>query len=112
MATAASNLTTTQLEALRERLEEERRRIVRVLESAAAAPPDDRQAEFEETAQRVAEWTQQLAIAERERALLAEVERALAKLGAGTYGRSEKTGAPIPYERLKAVPWARNGADE
>lgn len=112
MATAASNLTKAQLETLRERLEEERRRIARVLESAAAAPPDDVHAEFEETAQRVAERTQQLAIAERERALLVEVDRALAKLGAGTYGTSEKTGAPIPYERLKAVPWARHGADE
>jgi DnaK suppressor protein len=38
--------------------------------------------------------------------------QALAKLGAGTYGISEKSGAPIPYERLTAVPWARHGADE
>jgi DnaK suppressor protein len=112
MATAASNLTNAQLEALRRRLEDERSRIVRVLESSDAVSADDGQAEFEETAQRVAEGTQQFAIAERERSLLDEVERALAKLGAGTYGRSEKTGAPIPYARLSAVPWARNGADE
>jgi RNA polymerase-binding transcription factor DksA len=49
---------------------------------------------------------------ERERALLAEVERALAKLDQGTYGVSEKTGAPITYERLAAMPWARHDVEE
>ncbi len=48
----------------------------------------------------------------RERALLVEVERALAKLDEGKYGVSEQTGAPIPYERLAALPWARSGIDE
>jgi DnaK suppressor protein len=34
-------------------------------------------------------------VAERERALLGEIDRALAKLAAGTYGMSEATDAPI-----------------
>ncbi|WP_261833642.1 TraR/DksA family transcriptional regulator [Vibrio ishigakensis] len=34
------------------------------------------------------------------------VERAIAKLKKGTYGVSELTGMPIPFERLKLVPWA------
>lgn len=110
---ARSMLTKAQVETLRRRLEEERTRIQRVLRAPAAmAPSDDPQAELEEAAQRETERTRELEIASRERALLAEVERALAKVGAGTYGVSEKTGAPIPYERLAAMPWARHGVDE
>ncbi len=41
-----------------------------------------------------------------------EVERALAKLQDGRYGVSEKSGAPIPYARLAAVPWARTAVGE
>ena len=38
---------------------------------------------------------------------LAEVERALARIADGTYGICEITGAPIPEERLEAMPWTR-----
>ncbi len=106
-------LTRTQLDELRRRLEEERARIARVLgPPRTSAPPDDREVEFEEAAQRATEGNNRLALEARERALLAEVERALAKLDQGSYGVSEKTGDPIPYERLAAVPWARQGVDE
>src|SRR3954454_12801897 len=44
--------------------------------------------------------------------LLADVEHALAKLAAGTYGTSEDSGAPIPLERLRAIPWARRTLEE
>lgn len=108
----ASLITKAQLEALRRRLEEEGARIRRVLQAHAAAPPPEPESEMEEAAQRAVERDQQMEIVARERALLAEVERALAKLEAGTYGLSEKTGAPIPYQRLVAVPWARQGVDE
>jgi DnaK suppressor protein len=108
-----SALTKAQVETLRRRLEDERKRVVRVLEGSAAVPlSEDARSEVEETAQRVTEGVQQSGVAERERALLAEIDRALGKIEAGTYGTSEKTGAPIPYERLRAVPWARQGADE
>lgn len=108
-----STLTKAQLEELRRRLEQERARILRVLGSAAvrAAQPDQ-ESEIEEAAQREAEQTQDLEVAARERALLADVEQALAKFGYGRYGIGEKTGVPIPYERLVAVPWAREPADE
>ena len=92
-----NTLTRTQLGELRRKLEEERTRILRVLGSSApTAQPEDREAEFEEAAQRATERTQQLEVESRERTLLAEVERALAKLDAGTYGVSEKTGAQNP----------------
>ncbi|MGZ4385848.1 MAG: TraR/DksA family transcriptional regulator [Gaiellaceae bacterium] len=43
---------------------------------------------------------------------LAAVERAEARLAAGTYGRSIESGRPIPDERLEALPSAERTADE
>ncbi|MCE9578054.1 MAG: TraR/DksA family transcriptional regulator [Deltaproteobacteria bacterium] len=43
---------------------------------------------------------------------LVDVEHALGKIDAGTYGLSEQSGAPIPLDRLEAVPWARRTAQE
>jgi DnaK suppressor protein len=37
---------------------------------------------------------------------LAQVERALKKIGDGTYGLSDTSGEPIPRERLEAIPEA------
>ncbi len=48
-----------------------------------------------------------LSIREQVEGELAEVERALRKLEAGTYGRCEVCGRPIPAERLEAEPAAR-----
>ena len=39
--------------------------------------------------------------------VLAEIERALTKFDAGTYGICEDTGEPIPEARLEALPYAR-----
>jgi RNA polymerase-binding transcription factor len=43
---------------------------------------------------------------------LAAVERAEARLAAGTYGLSVESGRPIPDERLEAIPTAERTADE
>jgi DnaK suppressor protein len=43
---------------------------------------------------------------------LAAVERAEARLAAGTYGLSIESGEPIPEERLEAVPAAERTAAE
>lgn len=43
---------------------------------------------------------------------LAAVERAEARLAAGTYGVSIESGDPIPDERLEAVPTAERTAEE
>lgn len=48
----------------------------------------------------------------REASILSDVERAIAKIDAGTYGFSELSGAAIPLERLDAVPWARGTFEE
>jgi RNA polymerase-binding transcription factor DksA len=42
---------------------------------------------------------------------LANVERALDKFDAGTYGIGELSGLPIPLARLRVVPWARDRVD-
>jgi DnaK suppressor protein len=111
MAQTRQGLTKHQLDFLRRRLEEERARILAVLRTPTAASYDER-SEPEEVAQRTAEQDERVGIADRERALLAEVERALEKLRAGTYGVDEATGESIEYERLAAVPWARGTADD
>jgi DnaK suppressor protein len=43
---------------------------------------------------------------------LAAVERAEARLAAGTYGVSVESGEPIPDERLEAVPTAERTVEE
>jgi DnaK suppressor protein len=43
---------------------------------------------------------------------LAAVERAEARLAAGTYGLSVESGKPIPDERLEAIPTAERTAEE
>jgi DnaK suppressor protein len=48
-----------------------------------------------------------VSLAEAGHQRLREIERALAKLDAGTYGVDEESGEPIGYPRLAAIPWAR-----
>ena len=51
-------------------------------------------------------------LAEGLREELAAVERAEARLAAGTYGLSVESGEPIPDERLEAVPTAERTVEE
>jgi len=48
-----------------------------------------------------------LALSYQARAAVDEIDHALAKVALGTYGICEVSGQPIPRERLKAIPWAR-----
>lgn len=50
------------------------------------------------------EFEKGLALAQRTREQLAEVERALEKLDSGTYGMCDSCGKPISPDRLKAIP--------
>jgi DnaK suppressor protein len=52
------------------------------------------------------------AVAASLRDRLAAIERAEARLRAGTYGRSVRSGAPIPDERLEADPAAELTLEE
>jgi RNA polymerase-binding transcription factor DksA len=48
-----------------------------------------------------------LAQISQEQTELTEVEAALERIKAGTYGACEITGKPIAAERLRAIPWTR-----
>jgi DnaK suppressor protein len=43
---------------------------------------------------------------EHDERLLAEIDAALQRIEDGTYGKCVNCGAPIPEERLEAMPWA------
>jgi RNA polymerase-binding transcription factor len=55
----------------------------------------------------VFEQQRDLALRERERTQLRQVEEALERLEAGTYGACRNCGRPIVKERLEAIPWAQ-----
>ena len=48
----------------------------------------------------------QVAAYDKLRATLDDVDRALAKIDEGSYGRCDACGRPIPEGRLEALPWA------
>jgi len=48
-----------------------------------------------------------LGLVEKDRNLLRDIQAALGKINAGTYGICEGTGKPISKPRLEAQPWAR-----
>ncbi len=48
-----------------------------------------------------------LNIAAADRSLIKEIDDALARIAAGTFGVCERTGKPISEERLEELPWAR-----
>lgn len=47
-----------------------------------------------------------LGLQDNERVLLSSVERALEKVRHGSYGRCDRCGGEIAFERLDAIPWA------
>ncbi len=53
----------------------------------------------------VFEQQRDLALRERERTQLRQVEEALERLEAGTYGACRNCGRPIAKARLEAIPW-------
>jgi DnaK suppressor protein len=74
-----------------------------VKEASAAQPR-----EFEDDAQKLDTLEKEGALVNRTVERLARVERALAKIDAGTYGFSDVSGERIPVERLNAIPEAIN----
>jgi DnaK suppressor protein len=102
------------LDELRLALEHERDTLKAALASGrheARSIPDD-ETEAGDMAERVVEQDSALRASRFDTALLANVEHALRKLEAGTYGTSEDSGKPIPLDRLRAIPWARRTREE
>lgn len=94
---------------LRERLTAERAAVVRrlgerrqLLAISATARPDDSDWATDSIDQGL-----MTRLLDRDAKLLREIDRAVAKMAAGTYGVCEATGEPIEFERLLARPWSR-----
>ena len=54
----------------------------------------------------VVERGRDLMLSAQARDLVSAIDAALARLDAGTYGYSVISNAPLPVERLEALPWA------
>jgi DnaK suppressor protein len=109
----SSGLSAAELENLRERLERLQAELrARLGREQTTARESDRVSEPMDAAEQTREQDDAVTFSERDRALLAEVEHALAKLKSGAYGVSELSGEPIGFDRLQAIPWARYAADE
>ena len=99
----------------RQRLAEERARIEQALAARAGQDADAREAQ-EEPGERgsedLYEKEVQVGLEEDLAEQLAAVERAEARLAAGTYGLSVESGLPIPDARLEALPTAERTVEE
>ena len=109
------SLTQEQLAELKHQLERKRTELLALQTEATVAgtrsddgPIPDRS----DAGTRAEEEQALLDEADRDGGLLAEVEHALSKFVTNTYGLSELSRHSIPFERLRAVPWARLTADE
>jgi DnaK suppressor protein len=70
------------------------------------------QAEDMDAVSQATDEAEALGIADHERAMLAQIEHALAKFETGTYGFCESSEEPIGYARLRSIPWARRTVQE
>jgi DnaK suppressor protein len=98
-------------------LADERRRVERLLADATRGGQESRESEGEvgdiaDPAESFTSQEGQDAVAGQLRARMAAVERAEARLAAGTYGYSVKSGLSIPDERLEADPAAELTVEE
>jgi DnaK suppressor protein len=101
----------------RARLRAERAEVAGLLTDAETAGQQDRAAEDEtgdiaDSAQPLTAQGMDDAIAESLRDRLAALDRALQRLDDGTYGRSVRSGLPIPDDRLDADPAAELTVEE
>jgi RNA polymerase-binding transcription factor len=104
---------TTQLNHYKELLDEQHESLRRQLIDMGADPDADSlegmdfDFGFADSAQSTAERNKVLAVVERLRENLHDVDLALSKIEKGTYGTCERCGDPISPERLEAIPYAR-----
>jgi DnaK suppressor protein len=108
-----SGLTAVQLKSLRARLEQLQAELAaRIGAEQAVALDAEPLTELGDAAEQTHEQDDAIVAANRDRALLREIQHAIAKLEGGSYGVSEASGRPIGFRRLEAIPWARSEADQ
>ena len=98
-------------------LAEERRRVEALLTATTAEARDDlavldQGGDLFDGAEPLTAYGVDEAVAESLESRLEAIERAEQRLAAGTYGRSVRSGAPIPDERLEADPAAELTVEE
>jgi DnaK suppressor protein len=101
----------------RDLLNDERRRVEALLIDTGAGAVEDRESgdrpgDLGDGAQPLSAEGADDAVRESLQARLDAIGRAEARLAAGTYGRSVRSGVPIPPERLEADPAAELTVDE
>jgi RNA polymerase-binding protein DksA len=99
------------LDAARATLEVERGRLRAELGEPIQGPGQMTYGSQAAAATQVFEQQRDLALRDREKAQLMQVEAALAALDDGTYGTCRSCGQPIPAGRLEAIPWSTQCID-
>ncbi len=99
------------MRSLRARLETERKDLRKEIEDRGAAPDSDDlevagDAGFADRSHDTQERSRTISLVRALRSTLRDVDRALEKIDAGTYGTCESCGNPIALERLEAIPSA------
>jgi DnaK suppressor protein len=89
----------------------ERRRLLDELAETVQAPGQMTYGSQAAAASQVFEQQRDLALRDRATQHLAQVDAALARLDAGTFGACIRCGRPIATERLEALPWAAHCID-
>lgn len=110
----ADILSKKQIKSLRERLEEEKQRILDMYESDLKAGQQSSDFGTEDLVDQAnAAWNREFnfALSDGERKQLLLIEAALQRLDDGTYGFCLHSGEEIALPRLEAVPWARYTVD-
>ena len=97
--------------ALRAQLEHQRMELRREIADQGADPDSDDvsfvdDTGFSDRSHSTEERSRLISMARALGSNLRDVERALTKMTAGTYGTCERCGKPIGPERLEALPWA------
>jgi RNA polymerase-binding protein DksA len=101
----------TDLDAVRATLEVERGRLRAELGEPIQGPGQMTYGSQAAAATQVFEQQRDLALRDREKAQLMQVEAAIAALDDGTYGTCRSCGQPIPAGRLEAIPWSTQCID-
>jgi len=107
---AVPEMTQDRYEALSNRLRDQRQEIVNMYNQdvrAGQESADDGTEDIVDRANNSYNRELMFSLSDSERLLLLQIEEALNRMNAGTYGRCTNCGNPIHPLRLEAVPWAR-----
>jgi len=105
-----AGLSAKQREVLRQKLADEREQVRSRLIGHVTDATEDSDVAFADELDQASRHSEQaflLRLADKERKLVLEIDRALSKFEYGTYGLCEGTGEPIGLKRLEARPWSR-----